>query len=157
MCSSDLQLWASKRDLQINLDAITACARSKIFSGGIANVVVRRSDGRRPILIQSMPVRGMGLDVLPGARILLTLTDLGSARASAATDLRALCDLSKAEADIAALVGAGLDPNEIARRRGVGIETVRAQLKSVFRKLEVNRQSDLVLLVGRINSARPKG
>ncbi len=150
------QLWASNRDLQIKLDGITACARAKILSGGIENVVVRRSDGLRPILIQSMPVRGMGLDVLPGARVLLTLTDLGGTRPSTATDLRALFDLSKAEADIAALVGAGLDPNEIARRRGVGIETVRAQLKSVFRKLEVNRQSDLVLLLGRINSTRPK-
>lgn len=150
------QLWAANRNLQIRLDHLSTLARSKILLGEVGNVVVRRTDGRRPILIQPMPVRGIGLDVLPGARLLLTLTDLDGERASETDDLRALFDLSPSEADVAALVGSGLEPSEIARRRRVGIETVRGQLKSIFRKLQVGRQSDVVRLLARIDTMRPK-
>lgn len=150
------QLWAANRDLQIRLDHLSTLARSKILLGEVGNVVVRRTDGRRPILVQPMPIRGIGLDVLPGARLLLTLTDLDGDRASETDDLRALFDLSPSEAEVAALVGSGLEPSEIARRRRVGIETVRGQLKSIFRKLQVSRQSDVVRLLARIDTMRPK-
>lgn len=150
------QLRAANRDLQIRLDHLTTLARSKTLRGEVGNVVVHRSDGRRPVLIQPMPVRGIGLDVLPGARLLLNLTDLDGDRASETEDLRALFDLSPSEAEVAALVGSGLDPSEIARRRQVAIDTVRGQLKSIFRKLQVGRQSDVVRLLARIDTLRPK-
>jgi DNA-binding CsgD family transcriptional regulator len=151
------RLWASDRNVQIRLDTLTSLARQNSPPGTIANVVVRRPDGRQPVLIEPMPLRGLGLDALAGARILLTLTDLDGNRTLPTNGLRELFDLSTAEAEVAVLVGLGLSPTEIARRRQVGIETVRAQLKSVFRKLGVGRQSELVRLLALINARRPGG
>jgi DNA-binding CsgD family transcriptional regulator len=93
---------------------------------------------------------------LPGARILLTLTDLDSSATSTASDLRMLFDLSHAESQVAVLLGEGHEPVEIARRRRVAIDTVRGQLKSIYRKLGVGRQSDVVRLLARLSSPRRK-
>ena len=146
------RLWASTRNLQARLDILTGLAREKNSPGAMANVVVRRSNGRQPILIQPMPPRGLGLDALPGVRILLILNDLAADRTPPANVLRELFDLSTAEAEVAMLLSVGWDRNEIAQRRDVGTETVRAQLKSVFRKLQVGRQSEVVRLLARINA-----
>jgi DNA-binding CsgD family transcriptional regulator len=120
----------------------------------VPDIILRRPDGRRPLLIQPMPVRGVGLDALPGARILITITDLEANTDSSAADLKQLFDLSVAESHVAALLGQGHEPIEIARRRGVAVDTVRAQLKSIFRKLDVSRQSDVVRLLARLSSPR---
>jgi DNA-binding CsgD family transcriptional regulator len=52
--------------------------------------------------------------------------------------------LSQAEAEIAAALAGGMQLNEIAERRGASVETVRSQLKSLFAKLEVSTQAQLV-------------
>lgn len=53
-------------------------------------------------------------------------------------------DLTPAEADTAIAISDGETPERIATRRGVTISTVRTQLRSVFEKLGVSRQSELV-------------
>jgi DNA-binding CsgD family transcriptional regulator len=58
--------------------------------------------------------------------------------------IAALFDLSAAETQVALLLAAGTDPAGIARRRGVAIGTVRAQLKSLFAKTATHRQAELV-------------
>ena len=148
------KLCASDPRVQGELDRITALARENTITGLVPDIIIRRPAGRKPLLLQPMPVRGVGLDVLPGARILLMLTDLDSEVASTASDLRQLFDLSHAESQVAALLGQGLEPIEIARRRRVAVDTVRAQLKSIFRKLDVGRQSDVVRLLARLSSPR---
>lgn len=66
------------------------------------------------------------------------------------TDLRELgaaFSLTSAETSILALLGQGLSLIEIARRRSVGVETVRHQCKRLLSKTRSRRQSDLVKLV----------
>ncbi|WP_029040188.1 helix-turn-helix transcriptional regulator [Cucumibacter marinus] len=55
--------------------------------------------------------------------------------------------LTRTEADLAWALFQGMTLNEIAEQRGVSIHTVRNQIKAVFLKTEVSRQSELVRLV----------
>jgi len=143
-------LWASSPDARDALDKLTSLALTGAVDALVPDIVIRRNDGRKPLLIQPMPVRGMGLDALPGARILLMLTDLDANTATTAAELEHLFDLSHAESQVAALLGQGLEPAEIARRRNVAVDTVRGQLKSIFRKTGASRQSDVVSLLARL-------
>jgi hypothetical protein len=101
-------------------------------------------------------VRGVGLDALPGARILVKLTDLDMNTTATAEKLEQLFDLSNAESHVASLLARGHEPSEIARRRNVAVDTVRGQLKSIFRKLGAGRQSDVVSLLARLPGAPRK-
>ena len=67
--------------------------------------------------------------------------------ASAATILALLYGLSDAEADVALRLARGETREAIAEQRGTRLETVRAQLKTVFGKLGVRREVDLVTML----------
>jgi len=54
--------------------------------------------------------------------------------------------LTRAEARVTAALAAGATVAQITRRHGVRASTVRAQLRSIFEKTGVNRQSELVRL-----------
>src|SRR5262249_55009352 len=82
--------------------------------------------------------------------LLVILTDLEQERIVATEDLTMLFDLSNAESEIAALLANGLGLAQIAETRGVATATVRAQLKVLFRKMDANRQSDLVRVMERM-------
>lgn len=56
-------------------------------------------------------------------------------------------ELTPAEARVAAQLARGLSAVEIAAGRGVSMQTVRAQIRAVFEKTGINRQSDLVRLL----------
>ena len=58
--------------------------------------------------------------------------------------LHVLFGLTPAEGVLAAHIGAGANLADVATIRGVTLDTVRAQLKSVFGKVGVTRQADLV-------------
>jgi len=64
--------------------------------------------------------------------------------------VRDVFGLTLGEARVAALVGSGVALEDTAARLGVGKETVRTMLKSVFRKLGVSRQAELVALLARM-------
>lgn len=58
--------------------------------------------------------------------------------------LRDRFDLTEAEAALASALALGEHLTDYAERRGVRVQTVRNQLQSIFQKVGVNRQSDLV-------------
>lgn len=64
-----------------------------------------------------------------------------------ATALRARFDLSLAEAQIALAIANGAGLRDIAVVRGASIQTVRSQLKAIFRKTGATSQARLVALV----------
>jgi len=68
-------------------------------------------------------------------------------------DAQARFGLTEAEAALAAALAAGEALSAYAARRGVRVQTARNQLQSVFQKVGVNRQSDLVR---RLLTAPPK-
>ena len=67
--------------------------------------------------------------------------------------LRAL-GLTRAEAEVGGLLGAGLSPREVAERLNIKIATVGRISKRIFQKLGIRRQTDLVQLVTRISFIR---
>ena len=64
--------------------------------------------------------------------------------------LAAAYELTPAEAQVAVSIANGLSVEEAAKINNVAVSTIRSQLKSIFRKLSVNSQAELVkvLLTG---------
>jgi DNA-binding CsgD family transcriptional regulator len=56
-------------------------------------------------------------------------------------------DLTPAEARVALELSAGQTAEQVAAKRGVALDTVRSQIKSLFAKTGVHRQSELMRLV----------
>ena len=65
-------------------------------------------------------------------------------------------ELTPAEARVAAQLARGLSAVEIAAGRGVSTQTIRAQIRAVFEKMGIKRQSDLIRLLVEIPDAGPR-
>lgn len=93
--------------------------------------------------VVTLPARPHALhfDFQPCALVLVREERPDKARAVAL--LQTAFELTASEAAVALQVAAGRDLQSVARDRGVSYETVRNQLKSVFGKLGVHRQSEL--------------
>ncbi len=63
--------------------------------------------------------------------------------------LRDLFSLTRAEAGVAADLGRGCSLEDISRRRGVGLATVRSHLKRILAKTGTHRQAEAVALLAR--------
>lgn len=144
------KLWSSDHDSNEALNALSETARARNMPALIRNVVVQRGGSRSPILLRPIPVRGLGLDFLPGARLMIALTDLNQQPRTSEDDLRLLFRLSPAQANIAALLASGRSVEEIAAVRAVSTGTIRTQIKHVFQKMDVGRVAELVSIVARI-------
>ncbi len=75
------------------------------------------------------------------------ILDTSRAMLSPEPVLREVYGLTAAEARLAVAIGGGATLADVAKRTRRSTETVRTQLKAVFRKLGVRRQSDVVALV----------
>ncbi|MDG9929383.1 MULTISPECIES: helix-turn-helix transcriptional regulator [unclassified Pseudomonas] len=64
--------------------------------------------------------------------------------------LAELFQLTPAESRLAGLIAQGLSPEDCAARLGVSINTVRSQLRSLFRKTDTERQVELAGLLVRL-------
>ena len=60
--------------------------------------------------------------------------------------------LTPAEARLAEIIGRGHTLRAVAEMSGITYETARAHLRSVFAKLSIRRQADLVVLVTRLTA-----
>ncbi len=61
--------------------------------------------------------------------------------------LSEIFSFTAAEADVALCLANGLKLADIAAQNGTGLETVRSQLKSIFNKLGVNTQQDVIRII----------
>lgn len=78
---------------------------------------------------------------------LMTVFDPHAARAVEREVLLGLYGLTPAEAEIAAQLFSGLHVNDVAAAIGSSPRTVRAHLRSIFRKCEVESQAQLLKLL----------
>lgn len=91
----------------------------------------------------------MRAGVLPSPRIQLALVTIARPRGDAkliAERVRRLYGLTQAEARVVSALVLGRTVDEIAFAHGVRASTVRAQVRSIYDKIGVNRQADLVRL-----------
>lgn len=103
--------------------------------------------GKVPFVAHVMPLRGAGLDVFSGAAFLLYITPVTQQVSPSGELLRALFDLSPAEARVAGLIAEGQSVDAIADSLAVTPNTVRTQLKAIFTKTGVGRQAELATLL----------
>lgn len=145
-------LWSLNADDASALAGLAMSARLGERELMQKSILVRGQGRRHPVLVTASQVLGAGLDELPGARLLLILSDLGAQDSVASVELCNLFDLTTAEGDVATMIADGLEVVEIASRRNVAASTVRAQVKSIFRKMGINRQVELARIVVRLKT-----
>ena len=106
------------------------------------NVLISRRDFSS-LVLSVYPVRESS--VFPvSAKIAVFITDpAGQSRSSAEATL-SLFALTRAETRVALLLSEGKSLQHAADRLGVATSTVRSQLKSIFRKTNTSRQSELI-------------
>ena len=151
------RLWAADSESSNKLETLVRMARASIIPDLSDEVVVVRRKERGSLLLRPIAIRGLGLDMLPGARLFVTVTDLSQAPAVPEHDLRLIFGLSLAEANVTALLATGCDVNEIAAERQSSVATVRTQIKQVFRKTGVRRIGELVSLVASVMRLKDGG
>lgn len=119
-------------------------------------IALHRSPGIRPLAVAATadPFAHDRSDPSIPERIALLVSDGDRLPALPCTHLEALYELTPAEAELAALLAAGLTVEEAAARRGITVGTARVQLKSVFAKTDTHRQSELVRVLATLPALR---
>lgn len=115
-------------------------------------IQIHRQKSSRPLIAYLLPVPSSANpthDFLKNARAIVLLMDSAGAPADPAL-IRDLLGLTLAESKVAALIGAGAAPRDVARQLGIAEDTVRKALKSVFSKTGVSRQNELASLMSRL-------
>lgn len=107
-----------------------------------AETLVSAADGRW--FASAAPLHGK-----PGL-VLLRLVATHRFAANLRYRLERLFNLTRTEAEVTVQLAQGESPEAIASARGVSVETVRGQLRSVFRKTGTHRQGELVGLLARV-------
>ncbi|MGE0699642.1 MAG: helix-turn-helix transcriptional regulator [Hyphomicrobiaceae bacterium] len=131
-------------------DAVKRCASGLVTLGqrGIG-IPVRRRDGS-PALVHVLPLqpskRTSGVSWRAVAAVFVASAAAPPQMPAAALAL--LYDLTPAETRVLELIVEGRQPAEAAAHLGITLATVKTHLVRVFDKTGVNRQADLVRLVG---------
>ena len=113
-------------------------------TGARGDAMRLRRSGAPSLTVLVVPIAG----ALPGALVLLDSQDRTQAMPEV---LARLYDLTPTEAELGALLGQGLSPDQAAAERGVRVSTVRSQIKALLHKTETRRLGDLLRTLGRIS------
>ncbi len=119
----------------------------------IAPVRIPHAKGRHGILVRAVRLersRELFARLRPVA--MLVLIDLDAPGREVGEALRAAWGLTPREAELAALLGEGKRLDRAARMLGMTEQTARTHLKRIFRRMEIERQTDLVRIVARLGS-----
>ncbi len=137
---------AEDRELQHHLGRAVGTSSTVTLAGGV--VALPRPSGARPYGLLITPFVG------PRPRfasrqpaVIVTVTDPEREVEPSADMLRRLFGLTPTEAALAALLASGRSVDEVADELAMAKATARVHLRSIFKKMRVNRQSELVKLV----------
>jgi DNA-binding CsgD family transcriptional regulator len=106
--------------------------------------------GQRPVLAYPVKLAAMSADALAACQAVLVLVDPDTRPRPPEAALRSAFGLTAAEARLAIELAAGEPLEAAADALGVTKGTARVQLKAVFAKLGLHRQSELVALMARL-------
>ncbi|SDE79384.1 DNA-binding transcriptional regulator, CsgD family [Rhodospira trueperi] len=104
-------------------------------------IAVTPADGGTPVSVILVPAG----PAHPGAALFIADPEAGFSISD--ERLMSLYGLTRSEAQIVARLARGQTLEEIAAERGQQVTTIRTQVKSVFRKTNTRRQSDVIKLV----------
>ncbi|MGH9512515.1 MAG: helix-turn-helix transcriptional regulator [Terriglobales bacterium] len=126
------------------LEAVSTANGKGLSAGGTVSVSRLK---RPPLQIQISPIRSSQLNLSQPIAAVAFLHDPSQARRQSSEALRTLFGLTPAECRVALLLGDGHTPQAIAEMIGVTGNTVHSQMKCIFSKTGVKRQSELVRLL----------
>ncbi|MGH6805921.1 MAG: helix-turn-helix transcriptional regulator [Ensifer adhaerens] len=110
--------------------------------------------GERPLLLRIQRLGSGLLDIFSHSVGVCIVEDMNPRSVSDTLLLARALRLTPAEASLAILLSKGITLRSAAERKGVSYETVRTQLRSIFDKTGVRRQSELVALIGTMATVR---
>lgn len=111
-------------------------------------VAVSRPSRRQPYVVSLVPAIADPAGIASAeVRIIAFISDPTIISARLRGRLGELYGLTRSEAEIAESLARGDTPDEVAAHRGVSMNTVRTQLKTLMGKLGVTRQSDVIRAV----------
>jgi DNA-binding CsgD family transcriptional regulator len=151
------RLWSAHASSNDHLEALAERAERLDASRPVRPFLIVRLNDARAILAQPIIVPGPGGGSLGSARLSVFLSAPGQKEPAGENDLQLLFGLSKAEARIARLLAEGLEPRQIAESRNVSVGTIRVQMKHIFHKMKVHRQSELISTMAELRPAAPFG
>ena len=123
-----------------------ALGRSGGFAAG-GSIVLQRSHATTPFMVHVTPIASSGSDCGAHVAALALLVDTGQRARVDPCLLTGVLGLTPAEAEVAALLAAGLTPQQASATSGRGEGTIRWHLHRIFGKLGIERQAHLVQLV----------
>ncbi|MCP5230972.1 MAG: hypothetical protein H6948_02560 [Zoogloeaceae bacterium] len=129
---------------------LQACIHTANARGDHVGGQILLGNGGKHLLIEVMPLRDDNLpdkDGIDGAAVFVF--DSSLSQILTLDGLAQLFGLSRAEQRVGSDLLNGLRPEEIAEQRGCKIDTVRKQLKSVFRKTRTHSQLELLRLASK--------
>lgn len=136
---------------QSSADTLLQQALSNALASGPRNAVhsipVPASGDAKPHIIHLVPIRRQARDVFASASAMMVVMPIGEQSVPSVAVIQSLFDLTAAEARVARAISECKGVSDIAEQTGVSKETVRTQLKSVFEKTGLHRQSELVALL----------
>jgi DNA-binding CsgD family transcriptional regulator len=141
--------WGRMALADLAADAILAKAVARTGAQmtdatGTGSFVSGNRDGSDPVVFHAIPVEGQARDLFGSALTLVAVTRPGAARTPDPMLIQGLFDLTAAEARVAAGLIDGRSIGEMAGQNGVGVETVRTQVKSILGKTGVQRQAEFI-------------
>ncbi len=145
--------FESKPAQALLMEAISNVANSQTGFG--RSIPVGGTKHEPPFVAHVVPLRGAGLDVFTGSLSIIFITSVIPNNSPAPELLQALFDLTPAEARLASQLTTGKSIEQIALSSGLSPNTIRTHLKSVFSKTGVQRQAELVSLLGGTINKRP--
>lgn len=114
----------------------------------VASTLVVRGRHNNPLILEVMPMPRREQSFGFAARALVMMRGIPASTERQRSFLQMVYGLTEAEADVALQLAAGLSPKAIAASRHVAVGTVRTQMKQVFAKTGVRRQSELAARMG---------
>jgi DNA-binding CsgD family transcriptional regulator len=105
---------------------------------------------QRPLLAYLLKLSSLTTNILSDCQAAIVLVDPDKRWRPPEASLRVSFGLTAAEARLAARIASGDSLENIAEELGVTKETSRNQLKSIFQKIGVHRQAELVAIFARL-------
>jgi DNA-binding CsgD family transcriptional regulator len=138
--------------------ALANSSADALLATAIAALPSRRQDvpqsvpvpaGHRhpPMIVHVHPLRRSARDIFVNAAAVLLVTPVTTSEMPSNEVIRGLFDLTPTEARVARSLGGGATIGGIAAASGASVATVRSQVRSVFAKTGIHRQSELVGLL----------
>ncbi len=144
------QLTVASASTRQALQLVFARALNTQHSGMLGLV---RPSGKHPyqLTVQALPAHGELRNNMPSARLMLVIVDPQSLLETDIEELTLIHGLTPAEAKVCVQLLAGNNLKRCAISLDISYETVRSHIKSVYRKLNVHTQAELlnILRAGR--------